>query len=569
KEWENKQLIDQQKAQETLIQEQKDNFYFLLLGLIMVGGCLCVLLFAFWESRKAARLAKHTASVKSSFLANMSHEIRTPMNGVLGMTELIESTDLNPEQKDYISTIKQSSESLLGIINDILDFSKIESGHMELEREPIFLRGLIEDSLSLFAAQCASSGVELLYYIAPDLPDGFLGDDLRIKQILSNLISNALKFTKDGYVAVKVFAHSKTSEEGKLSMGFRIEDTGIGIPVEKQAGLFNAFTQADSSTTRKYGGTGLGLAISKKLVNLLKGEIWVESEVNKGSAFSFTIETKACPPPVDLSKMIQLPAGKTVFIVSDLETRQDMLKDWFDLREIHSQAFSSFNQVIGNQLPDIIIVDNRIRTEYDWVAFKRWKKDCPVILLVNKGLELAEAVEANVHSIMHKPVKCQSMGLAIENALSLETRQTKAIVSPLNVELTERFAKQYPLNILVAEDNLVNQKLIMRILEKLGYEAQMVTNGQDAVSAVHKGNFDIVFMDIHMPIMDGLAATQELLASLPAERLPQIVALTANAMDGDREKYIAGGMNDYLSKPFKQEEIKKVLQAVATTQSPA
>lgn len=561
KESETKKLLAQKKAQESLLLKQKTNNRFLLFGFIMAGAFLCVLLFAFWKGRKATQLARHTAKVKSSFLANMSHEIRTPMNGVLGMTELIESTELNPEQKDYISTIKQSSESLLGIINDILDFSKIESGHMELEQEPIFLRGLIEDTISLFAAQSTSSGVELIYYIDPKLPFGMLGDELRIKQILSNLISNALKFTKDGYVALRVKAHNQPNDQGRFAIVFAIEDTGIGIPIQKQAGLFDAFTQADSSTTRKYGGTGLGLTISKRLVNLFNGKIWVESEERKGSTFYFTIETEACPPPYDMDRMIQLPKGKKVHVITDMETRQLMLKEWFAYREIKTQSFTSISQVLGSELPDVIILDDRIRTESEWRSFLAWKGDCPVILLVNKGFELSKSTEESISNIVHKPVKCNSLSLAMQASLKLKAISPQD--SSPTTNLGKRFAKQYPLKILVAEDNLVNQKLIMRVLEKLGYDACIVANGKDAVETVQSSQFDLILMDIHMPIMDGLAAAQELVASLPAERLPRIVALTANAMDGDREKYISGGMDGYLSKPFKQEEIKNVLQETA------
>lgn len=561
--WKTQRLKDQKKSQETLIIQQQNDNRFLLFGMLMVVAFLFVSLFAFWKTRKAAQLAEHTAKIKSSFLANMSHEIRTPMNGVLGMAELIESTNLNSEQKDYVSTIRQSSESLLGIINDILDFSKIESGHMDLEQEPIFLRSLIEDTITLFAAQSTSSGVELLYYIDPSLPFGFIGDELRIKQILSNLISNALKFTRDGHVAVKVFPHTSANEKGRFSLGITIEDTGIGIPTEKQAGLFDAFTQADSSTTRKYGGTGLGLTISKRLTSLMKGEIWVESKINQGSAFSFTLETEACPPPVDMSKMIQFSAGKSVFVISDLKVRQDMLRDWFSFRQIDVQIFSNTDQVIGLDLPDVIVLDDRVRSQNAWQKFVDWKQTCPLILLVNRGLELPEEVSSAVQKMMHKPVKCHLMAKAMEASLNLELDSAPTPLLSTADKLPKRFAEQYPLSILVAEDNLVNQKLIIRILEKLGYHVQMVSNGQDAVSAVHNANFDLILMDIHMPIMDGLAATQEIIKTLPSDKLPRIVALTANAMSGDRENYLANGMDDYLSKPFKQEEIKRTLKETA------
>ncbi|MFK7922669.1 MAG: ATP-binding protein [Bacteroidia bacterium] len=564
KDWETQKLKDQKKTQEALIFQQQNDNRFLLLCMLMVVAFLCVSLFAFWKTRKAAQFAEHTAKVKSSFLANMSHEIRTPMNGVLGMTELMESTKLNAEQKDYVSTIRQSSESLLGIINDILDFSKIESGHMDLEQEPIFLRGLIEDTLTLFAAQSTSSGVELLYYIDPSLPFGFIGDELRIKQILSNLISNALKFTRDGYVAVKVFSYTPANEKGRFSLGFTIEDTGIGIPAEKQAGLFDAFTQADSSTTRKYGGTGLGLTISKRLTSLMKGEIWVESEINQGSSFSFSLETEACSPPVDMSKMIQIPAGKSVVLISDLKVRQDMLRDWFSFREIEVQIFSNIDQVIGIDLPDVIILDDRVRSQNAWQNFVDWKQNCPLILLINTGLELPEAVKSEAQNVIHKPVKCHIMGQAMKEGLNWKEDLVSVPALVPNASLTKRFAEQYPLNILVAEDNLVNQKLIIRVLEKLGYQVQIVSNGQDAVSAVYKTHYDLVLMDIHMPIMDGLAATQEIIKNLPTDKVPRIVALTANAMNGDREMYLANGMDAYLSKPFKQDEIKKVLVETAT-----
>ncbi|MEL6841770.1 MAG: ATP-binding protein [Bacteroidota bacterium] len=474
------------------------------------------------------------------------------------MTELIESTELNAEQKDYVHTIKQSSESLLGIINDILDFSKIESGHMEVEQAPIYLRGLIEETLSLFAAQSTASGVELLYHIDSHLPLGIMGDALRLKQVLSNLVSNALKFTKDGHVAVRVFAQPSTSFDEAFQLSFSIVDTGIGISEDKQTGLFDAFMQADSSTTRKYGGTGLGLTISRRLVNLMGGDISVASQLGQGSTFTFTIATFSCPSPVDLSQMPKLPAGKKVVIITDLPLRQQMLKEWFATRKVQTVLIDSVEKAISQNPGDAIVLDDRVHTNANWPGFLAWKKDTPLVWLVNNGTDLSSEVRALTDHILHKPVRCCAMDKALEEVLS-DPIGSQAKQSAISAEQT-RFAERFPLKILVAEDNAVNQKLIFRILHKFGYEADLVSNGKDAVTTALQKDYDVILMDIQMPVLDGLSATQEILANHPKGKLPKIVALTANAMQGDREKYEAAGMNAYISKPFKMEELKNVLK---------
>ncbi|WP_166437018.1 ATP-binding protein [Niastella caeni] len=379
------------------------------------------------ELDKARIEAETACNAKSIFLATMSHEIRTPMNGVINMSSMLAETPLTEKQREYTNIISTCGESLLNVINDILDFSKIESGKMDLEKEDFLLRNCIEDVLHIFSAKSAETGLDLSYRIEGTVPDQILGDELRLRQILTNLIGNAIKFTNEGEVFVGVRTISKANDQYELQ--FEIRDTGIGIPADKMQRLFKAFSQVDSSTNRKYGGTGLGLAIAQKLVELMGGRIWVKSEPGKGSSFFFTIQTK----------------GKS-------------------------------------SIPDV----------------------------------------TNQRNSKHE-------------------------------KLPGFFSEIYPLHILIAEDNLFNQQVIVHILNKMGYQPKVVENGALAVAASQAENFDVIFMDMQMPEMDGLEATRAIRKALQIQ--PVIIALTANTMTGDREKCIDAGMNDYIGKPIDLEDV--------------
>jgi len=590
----------------TLILHEQSDWIVLLTGVVFFGGALFVFLVvhsglltmvelvasksATDRARNAREVAEASDRAKSDFLAMMSHEIRTPMNGVIGFAHLLADTKLDDQQRDHVRTIITSGDSLLAIINDILDFSKLDAAKVDLEHRPVAIRHVIEDVLDLLASKAHAKGLEILYWMAPNVPEGIVGDETRLRQILLNLGTNAVKFTASGSIEFLVeLADDDQSSNvpfplppdsagaGQPQITFRVRDTGEGIPADKLERLFKPFTQVDVSVTRTHGGTGLGLAICRRLVELMDGAIEVTSEPGRGSDFHFTLPVEKTDVADQINERVAVPtieidrvlAGRRVLVVDDSEPNRRLCKRLLHLRGAEVVAVESAAaalRVLENQKFDIALLDY-VMPEMDGVRLAQKirtlpHQPCPHLMLVTSMTMSAESVPEGLFDMMTtKPVRNMQLLMLVARTLTGHVRGQ----DPVEPKKTKaRLADQFPMEILVVEDNPVNVKLITQILRANGYVPTTAENGEIALILLRERRFDLVLMDMLMPVLDGVGTTEQLRAGAAGEtnRSTRVYALTANASLEDQEKCREAGMNGFLSKPIRIADLVGALRKV-------